>query len=91
MFNNRKFTSAWEDLSDERPYLTSEELVLRNTFINARLGPVADFRIPKGQQRVPKLTWIDQNEPNREKGIRDNDLDDDLLKKKEILKIQTYR
>ena len=87
MFNNRKFTSAWEDLSDERPYLTSEELVLRNTFINARLGPVADFRVPKGQQRVPKLQWLDQKNPNSKNGLRENEFENDLLKKKDLEKI----
>ena len=29
------FTSKWDELSEEKPYITSEELVLRNTFINA--------------------------------------------------------
>ena len=34
-FNSMKFTSKWDELSDEKPYVTSEELILRNTFVNA--------------------------------------------------------
>jgi hypothetical protein len=47
-FNSEKFTQKWEDLSEETPYITSEELVLRNTFINAQMGPLANFSVPKG-------------------------------------------
>jgi hypothetical protein len=57
---NGKFSTAWEDLSDEKPYLTSEELILRNTFLNSRMGPLADLRVEKGKARAkPALTWID--------------------------------
>ena len=34
-FNSEKFTSKWDELSEQRPYVTTEELILRNTFINA--------------------------------------------------------
>jgi len=49
----------WEDLSEEQTYLTSEELVLRNTFLNARMGPVADFKVSKNHKRIHKLKWFD--------------------------------
>ena len=51
LFNQKKFTSKWDELSEERPYVTTEELILRNTFINAQMGPLADFRIPKGSTK----------------------------------------
>ena len=48
-FNSEKFTSKWDELSEQRPYVTTEELILRNTFINAQMGPLADFRVSKGK------------------------------------------
>jgi hypothetical protein len=37
--------------------LENEELVLRNTFVNAQMGPLADFRghMGGGDTRVPKI------------------------------------
>lgn len=48
---NSKFTSKWDELSEERPYVTTEELILRNTFINAQMGPLADFRVKQGHMK----------------------------------------
>jgi hypothetical protein len=33
--NNRVYTSKWTEIADENCYLESEELLLRNTFLNA--------------------------------------------------------
>lgn len=62
---NSKFTSKWDELSEERPYVTTEELILRNTFINAQMGPLADFRVKPGHQKVNALKWIDEVEKER--------------------------
>lgn len=88
-FKDKKFTSAWEDLSDERPYITSEELILRNTFINARMGPLADLRVNASKNGVKKikefkLKWIDEIDRDRKgkkDGLKANDFQHDLLKK----------
>lgn len=44
--------------------MTSEELILRNTFVNAQMGPLADLRVPKGQEKVAELKWIDDVNPD---------------------------
>lgn len=63
--------------------LESEELVLRNTFVNAQMGPLADFRSHHTQpQRPPKLKWVDNGEDNKQK-LRTNNSEDDLICKLE--------
>ncbi len=89
-FNATKFTSKWDELSDERPYITSEELILRNTFINAQMGPLADFRIPKGHQKQQTLKWIDEVDKNKPDGLRVNSFEEDLLRKKDPPKIKIH-
>jgi len=37
------FTQKWSELSEENKYLESEELVLRNTFINSKTSQGAVF------------------------------------------------
>jgi hypothetical protein len=39
---NYKCTKSWQDLQDENRYLESEELLLRNTFFNAKSKPMFD-------------------------------------------------
>ena len=34
-------TSKWDELSDVNKFLESDELMLRNTFLNAQSGPIA--------------------------------------------------
>lgn len=34
-------TQKWTELSEENQFLESEELLLRNTFLNAQMGPIA--------------------------------------------------
>jgi len=46
-------TSKWDEISHTAQMkgprmLESEELVLRNTFVNAQMGPLADFRSHQG-------------------------------------------
>ena len=58
-----------------------EELVLRNTFVNAQMGPLADFRQHLGPdltQKGFKLKWIDNLEDNKQK-LRTNNSEDDLV------------
>ena len=39
-------TSKWDDISDENKFLESDELMLRNTFLNAQNGPVTQLGRP---------------------------------------------
>ena len=90
-FNKERFTSKWDELSEEKPYVTSEELILRNTFINAQMGPLADFRAPK-HSKVAQLKWIDQVDKTRsgKEALKGNDFKDDLLNKKTLQKVQSH-
>lgn len=36
-------TERWNEVSQENCFLESEELLLRNTFINAQMGPIAQY------------------------------------------------
>lgn len=36
-------TSKWNELAEENCFMESEELLLRNTFLNAQMGPIAQF------------------------------------------------
>jgi hypothetical protein len=81
-------------LSEEKPYITSEELILRNTFINAQMGPLADFRVQKGHKKVTQLKWIDEVEPDRQnkgkEALKLNDYQNDLLNLKAIPKVRGH-
>ena len=33
-------TSKWDEINEENKFLESDELLLRNTFLNAQNGPV---------------------------------------------------
>lgn len=54
---------------------------MRNTFINARMGPLADLRVNASKNgnkpvRDNKLKWIDENDKERKArkdGLRAND------------------
>ena len=37
-------TSKWDELCNPKAPITCEELVLRNTFVNAQMGPLAEFK-----------------------------------------------
>jgi hypothetical protein len=38
-------TSKWSEIGNENFTIDNEELLLRNTFLNAQMGPLADFRL----------------------------------------------
>lgn len=48
------------------------------------MGPLADFRIPKGHQKIALLKWIDEVDKTRsgKEALKFNDFKDDLLRKK---------
>ena len=56
------FTQKWSELSEENKYLESEELILRNTFINSKTAPHAVFQNAfeqVNQHKSCKLKWAD--------------------------------
>ena len=57
------------------------------------MGPLADLRVPKGQEKVNQLKWIDEENPSTRKkdDLRENDFKDDLLKKPVINKVEIHR
>ena len=65
--------------------LENEELVLRNTFVNAQMGPLADFRghMNDQSQRLAKIKWSDNGEDNKQK-LRTNNSEDDLIIKLDL-------
>ena len=58
---HRLYTSKWTEISEENCFLESDELLLRNTFLNAQMGPIAQFSFHNGMpsQRT-KLRWVDE-------------------------------
>lgn len=58
------------------------------------MGPLANFKIPKGApKKVNELKWIDDVEQHRrgkKEGLRANNFDGDLLKQKEIIKVEIH-
>lgn len=65
--------------------LENEELVLRNTFVNAQMGPLADFRghMNDHSLRQAKIKWTDNGEDNKQK-LRTNNSEDDLVIKMDL-------
>ena len=53
-------TSKWEDVFDKENPLESEELLLRNTYINAQTGKFNSFIYAVDRQYPLKVKWIDQ-------------------------------
>ena len=53
-------TVAWSDITEENKYLESEELLLRNTFINAKQGQKVDLN-DQDHSKIykPRLRWVD--------------------------------
>lgn len=59
------------------------------------MGPLADFRVSKGKNKVNLLKWIDEVETERKtkgkEALKLNDFKDDLLNLKEIPKVQNHK
>ena len=59
------------------------------------MGPLANFKPNKGQVKVPQLKWIDDVEKNRKninpkEALKVNDFANDLLRKKNISKVENH-
>lgn len=85
-------TTKWDELSNVRANIECEELILRNTFVNAQMGPLADLRFQPEQQENEqhKIKWIDNNENDKKKLVT-NKSEEDLVYKEEVQKIDLHR
>lgn len=58
-------TQDWNEISESTFYFENEELLLRNTFLNARMGPLAEYSqssITYSNKSIPKqrVIWADE-------------------------------
>lgn len=58
LFSASKFTNKWTDLSEEN-HLGSEELMLRNTFLNSQALPISDVDTHMYAENATALLWAD--------------------------------
>jgi hypothetical protein len=56
-------TSKWTEVSEKTNEFENEELLLRNTYLNAQMGPFADFTNLSNYSRPCKLKWQDERTP----------------------------
>ena len=84
-------SDAWTELAS-KPHLENDELILTHTFLNAQMGPFADFTkepSTKDLKDTSKLKWLDDRESRKELLVT-NESKDDLLNKEVIGKITTH-
>ena len=82
-------SSKWDELSNKRPTYTCEELVLRNTFMNSQMGPIANLEPQeKDKDRKRAIKWLDEDAPGEDKDkeiekkkLVTNKSDEDLIYK----------
>lgn len=61
--SKHRFTLTWDDpLTDTRS--DSEELLLRNTYLNSQMGPLASMAAPL-EPHHPRLLWLDGGEDDK--------------------------
>ncbi len=56
-------TSKWTEVFERTNEFENEELLLRNTYLNAQMGPFADFSMAADRNRPPKVRWVDAASP----------------------------
>ena len=55
-------TSKWSELYEATDKFENEELLVRNTYLNAQMGPFADFSSLKSSQQPSKVKWVDNSD-----------------------------
>lgn len=57
-------TQDWNEIFEKNFYLENEELLLRNTFLNARMGPLVDYsnnnKLSNKSRVRERLVWADE-------------------------------
>jgi hypothetical protein len=75
-------SDAWTELAS-KPHLENDELILTHTFLNAQMGPIADFTKTDSYvslKQASKLKWVDERE-SRKNLLVTNNSKDDLINK----------
>jgi len=54
-------TSKWTEVFEKTNDFENEELLLRNTYLNAQMGPFVDYSLTSDKPRPAKIKWIDDN------------------------------
>ncbi len=84
-------TSKWDELSNPHSNFECEELVLRNTFVNAQMGPLADLRFdPNDNEKSRAIKWLDNDEADKTKLVT-NKSEEDLIYKEEVDLVDVHR
>ena len=84
-------TSKWDELSNPKVNLRCEELVLRNTFVKAQMGPLADLKFGPDIEHQPRaVKWVDNNENDKTKLVT-NKSEDDLVYKENVDVVNVHR
>jgi hypothetical protein len=84
-------SDAWTELAS-KPHLENDELILTHTFLNAQMGPFADFSKTEAFADLKdgtKLKWIDERE-SRKNLLVTNFSKDDLVNKDNIEKVTSH-
>ena len=84
-------SEAWTELAS-KPHLENDELILTHTFLNAQMGPFADFSKTESCTSFkvnPKLKWVDESESKKNLLVT-NDSKDDLINKDNVQKVRSH-
>lgn len=80
------------EIAEENCTLESEELLLRNTFVNAQMFPVADYaQVNVLEDKSKAIRWIDEETNNEIKLASEGDIDLDLINLEKPAKIVIHR
>lgn len=84
-------TQRWTELSDNNIQIENEELIVRNTYLNSQMAPLADLNITNGFEEKTTFTlqWMD--EKNKKPLTEENLDDDDLINKVNPPPITSHR
>jgi len=52
-------TTRWDEVYEKSNEYENEELLLRNTFMNSQMGPIADFNFKAGKEAKTKIEFKD--------------------------------
>jgi hypothetical protein len=71
---------TWNDIFERNRFLESEELLLRNTFLNAKQKPKIDYSNVNPNQRIGfKLNWADFETRGRRQLAVEDLIENDLV------------
>jgi hypothetical protein len=71
-------TQRWTELSDNHIQIENEELIVRNTYLNSQMAPLAELNISNGFEDKASYTlkWVDEK---LKKSLTEENLDEDDL------------